>query len=76
VTRVRSTGTVRVALQVMTRGMAAHGFSTGGPPDLADAESEGASLPLPLDAAVALLLGSPACLPALVGCFLSSAAAG
>lgn len=41
VTRVRSVGTVRVTLQVLSRGMAAHGFSTGGPPDLADAESEG-----------------------------------
>jgi hypothetical protein len=41
VTRVESTGTVRVTIQVLTRGMASHGFSTGGPPDLADAESEG-----------------------------------
>ena len=40
-TRVASTGSVSVALHTLSRGMAAHGFSTGGPPDLADAESEG-----------------------------------
>ena len=41
VTRVASTGSVSVALHTLSRGMAAHGFSTGGPPDLADVESEG-----------------------------------
>ena len=45
VTRVASTGAVSVALHTLSRGMAAHGFSTGGPPDLADAESEGAVAP-------------------------------
>lgn len=41
-TRVAPAGSVKVALSVLTRGMAAHGFCTGGPPDLADPESEGA----------------------------------
>ena len=41
-TRVAPTGAAVVAMHVLTRGMAAHGFCTGGPPDLADAESEGA----------------------------------
>ena len=33
VTRVQSTGVVRVQINVLTRGMAAHGYTTGGAPD-------------------------------------------
>jgi hypothetical protein len=41
VTRVRPTGTVRLTLNVVTRGVAALGYTSGGPIDLADAEVEG-----------------------------------
>ena len=36
VTRVQAGGLVRVQLQVVSRGMAAHGYTTGGPPDVMD----------------------------------------
>jgi hypothetical protein len=36
VTRVQASGLVRVQLQVVSRGLAAHGYTTGGPPDALD----------------------------------------
>ena len=46
VTRVQAGGLVRVQLQVVSRGLAAHGYATGGPPDALDlgdaAAAEGA----------------------------------
>lgn len=33
VTRVQASGMVKVSINVMTRGMSAFGYSTGGPPD-------------------------------------------
>jgi B9 domain-containing protein 1 len=42
VVRVASTGVVRVAFNVMSRGMASHGYGTGGPPDAPDLDAEGA----------------------------------
>lgn len=41
VTRVASTGSVRVTFNVLTRGMAQHGFATGGPADLGDLDLDG-----------------------------------
>jgi hypothetical protein len=41
IVRVQSTGVVRVQFNVMSRGMASHGYTTGGPPDAPDAEVDG-----------------------------------
>lgn len=41
IVRTASTGTVRVQINVVTRGMASHGFATGGPPDAPDLDVEG-----------------------------------
>ena len=46
VTRVKSTGEVTIDINVLTRGMSAHGFSSGGPLDSMvayDSESESAN---------------------------------
>lgn len=42
VVRTESTGAIRVALNVVTRGMAAHGYAAGAAPDAADLDQESA----------------------------------
>lgn len=44
VVRVQSTGVVRIQMNVMTRGMASHGYTTGGPPDAPDLDAEGEAM--------------------------------
>ena len=41
VVRTTSTGLMRVALSVVTKGMASHGYTNGGPPDAPDLDAEG-----------------------------------
>ena len=45
VVRVQSTGIVRIRINVTTRGLASHGYTTGGPPDAPDLDIEAAFAP-------------------------------
>jgi B9 domain-containing protein 1 len=45
VVRVQSTGIVRIRINVTTRGLASHGYTTGGPPDAPDLDIETAFAP-------------------------------